>query len=318
MAQQTLAVDLQDAAQEVFEAVRIERLVAAINERLDLVVVMRVMVMMMLMVVAMIVTASGVIVVVAVIVRVVMAVIVVVVVVVFREEIRVDLELRIQIEAAQVEDFLDVRIAEIDDANGRARVHVQQAMLERFERGGIDEIGLGDEQAVRETDLPLHHFVLVELRVRVFCIDEGDDRVEQEFVGDRVVHEKRLRHGARIRETRRFDHHAVEIERPRLLAVSEVFQRARQIAANRAADAAVAHLDDLLVRFLHEDFVVDVLFAELVLDHGDLHAVLLVQNALEQRGFAATQKAGQDGYGNHGVACVLVCVRGLRGPRQAQ
>jgi hypothetical protein len=28
--------------------------------------------------------------------------------------------------------------------------------------------------------------------------------------------------------------------------------------------------------------------------------VLVVQDALEQGGFAAAQKAGQDGYGNHG------------------
>ncbi len=90
---------------------------------------------------------------------------------------------------------------------------------------------------------------------------------------------------------------------------------ARQIAADRAADAAVAHLDDLLGGFLHEDVVVDVFFAELVLDDGDLHAVLFVQDALEQRGFAAAQKAGQDGYGNH-VAKVLVCVRDMRERRE--
>ena len=44
-----------------------------------------------------------------------------------------------------------------------------------------------------------------------------------------------------------------------------------------------------------QDLVVDVLFAELVLDHGDLHAVLLVQDALEQRGLAAAEEARQDG-----------------------
>ena len=45
VAQQPLAVDLQDAAEEVFETIRIERLIAAVDERLDLVVVVRVMVM---------------------------------------------------------------------------------------------------------------------------------------------------------------------------------------------------------------------------------------------------------------------------------
>jgi hypothetical protein len=55
-----------------------------------------------------------------------------------------------------------------------------------------------------------------------------------------------------------------------------------------------------LLIWMHEDFVVDILFAELVLDHGDLHAVLFVQDALEQGGFAAAEEAGQDSDGNHG------------------
>jgi hypothetical protein len=50
----------------------------------------------------------------------------------------------------------------------------------------------------------------------------------------------------------------------------------------------------------HEDVVVDVLFAELVLDDRDLLAVGLGQDALEQRGFARAEKAGQDGRGNEG------------------
>ena len=47
---------------------------------------------------------------------------------VFGEEVRVDFQLRIQVEAAQVEDFLDVRFAEIDDLDRRPRVHVQQTV----------------------------------------------------------------------------------------------------------------------------------------------------------------------------------------------
>jgi hypothetical protein len=74
----------------------------------------------------------------------------------------------------------------------------------------------------------------------------------------------------------------------------QIGQRLHQIAADRAADAAVAHLHDLLAAVLHQDLVVDVFFAELVLDHGDLHAVLLVEDALEQRGLAAAEEAGQD------------------------
>jgi len=112
---------------------------------------------------------------------------------------------------------------------------------------------------------------------------------------------KSLRNGAGICEAGRFDDHAVEIQLARLLLRGQVAEHPRQVAADRAADAAVAHLDDLLARVLHENFVVDVFFAELVLDHGDLHAVLFIQDALEQGGFAAAEKAGQDSDWDHVV-----------------
>jgi hypothetical protein len=74
----------------------------------------------------------------------------------------------------------------------------------------------------------------------------------------------------------------------------------RRVFADGAADAAVAHLDDLLLGFGHQDVAVDVLFAELVLDDRDLLAMGLGQDALEQRGFARAEKAGEDGRGNEG------------------
>jgi hypothetical protein len=68
--------------------------------------------------------------------------------------------------------------------------------------------------------------------------------------------------------------------------LGQVLQRGAQVVADGAADAAVAHLDDVFLRVSHQDLVVDVHFAELVLDHRDLLAVGLGQHALEQRGFA--------------------------------
>jgi hypothetical protein len=54
---------------------------------------------------------------------------------------------------------------------------------------------------------------------------------------------------------------------------SQQLQGGAQVFADGAADAAIAHLDDLLAGVGHEDVVVDVLLAELVLDDGDLLAV---------------------------------------------
>jgi hypothetical protein len=221
-------------------------------------------------------------------------------VLVFGEEVRIDFELGIQVETAQIEDFLDIGVTEIHHLDRRARIHVQQAMAQVVEGGFIHEVRLGNEQTVRKADLALHHFVLIQLVIRVLRVDQRDDRVEQEFVGDLVVHEERLRHRAGVRETCGFDHDAFEIQFAGALFRGQVAEHACQVAANCAADAAVAHLDDLFVAVLHEDLVIDVLFAELVLDHGDLHAVLFVQDALEQCGFTAAEEAGQDSDGNHG------------------
>src|SRR5207245_3783819 len=73
---------------------------------------------------------------------------------------------------------------------------------------------------------------------------------------------------------------------------------ADQIAAYGAADAAVVHLDDLLFALLDE-VGIDARLAELVLDHRDALAVLLLEDAVEERGLAAAEKSRQDGDGHH-------------------
>ena len=73
---------------------------------------------------------------------------------------------------------------------------------------------------------------------------------------------------------------------------------ADQVAAHGAADAAVVHLDDLLVARL-DDVVVDADLAELVLDHRDALAVVLLEDAVEQRGLAAAEEAGEDRHRHH-------------------
>ena len=53
---------------------------------------------------------------------------------------------------------------------------------------------------------------------------------------------------------------------------------------------------------MKQQLVVDTLFAELVFNHGDAMAMLLAQDPVEQRGFAAAQKAGQDRDRNIGLS----------------
>ena len=145
--------------------------------------------------------------------------------------------------------------------------------------------------------------MLVELCHGVLSVDHRDDGVQQIAHADLIVHEESLRHRGRVGQASGLDDHAVELQGARFALLKQLAQNAYQIAAHRAADAAVVHLNDLLFAVLHQQLVVDTGFAELVFNHSYAVAVLFLQDAVEQRGFAAAEEAGEDGDGNlaHGV-----------------
>ena len=189
----------------------------------------------------------------------------------------------------------------------RARVHGAQAVLQIEQFLLADQIGLADEDLVGETDLTLGFQPLVELVLGVLGIDQCDDGIEQVALGHLVVHEEGLRYRTGIGHAGGLDDDALEIDLALAALFGQILQRGTQVIADGAADAAVAHLDDLFLRVSHQDLVVDVLFAELVLDHGDFLAMRLGQHTLEQRGLAGAEEAGEDGGGNegHGKPCLF-------------
>ena len=72
---------------------------------------------------------------------------------------------------------------------------------------------------------------------------------------------------------------------------------AHQIAAHGAVDAAVVYLEHFFVG-VDDDLVVDAEFAEFVDDDGVFLAVRLGQNAVEKRGLAGAEIAGEHGDGD--------------------
>ncbi len=64
-----------------------------------------------------------------------------------------------------------------------------------------------------------------------------------------------------------------------------------QVATHGAADAVVVHFGNLFAAILHQDFLVDILLAELVFTYGNLVAVLLLQDAVERSSFIGAEKA---------------------------
>ena len=128
---------------------------------------------------------------------------------------------------------------------------------------GRDQIGLGQEELVGKADLAARFLAVVQLLVGVLGVDQGQDGVDEIGLGDLVVHEEGLGDGAGIGQARGLDHDAVELHQALAALGGQQLQGLAQVFADGAADAAVAHLDDLFVGLRHQDVVVDVLFAEL-------------------------------------------------------
>ena len=131
--------------------------------------------------------------------------------------------------------------------------------------------------------------------LRVLRVHERDDGVELEVFAQVVVDEEGLRHGAGIGEARGLDDDVVELVPP----LDELVEDADEVAAHRAADAAVGGLEDFLFR-ADDDLVVDADLTELVLDHGNTLAVLLGQDAVQESRLARAEKAREHGDRNAG------------------
>ena len=122
----------------------------------------------------------------------------------------------------------------------------------------------------------------------VLGVDERDDGVERDLLQHGIVEEEGLGDRHRVGEPAGLDQDVVD-------TVDELADHVEQVRAHRrdAADAAVAHLDDLFVG-RHHEIRVDVDLTELVLDHGDAPAVLLAQDVVEQCRLPRAEEAGED------------------------
>ena len=215
-----------------------------------------------------------------------------------RQEIGIDVEFGIQIEATQVKYFLQGHFAKMHGTLRCPRVHVAQAVLQGIELLRRDQVGLADKDLVGKADLAARLLAIGELLLGVLGVHQRQDGIEQIGFSHFVVHEKGLRHRAGIGQAGGFDHHALKVQLALASFFAQIAQGGAQILADGAADAAVVHLDDLLAGLTDQNIGVNVLFTELVLNDCNLLTMGLVQYTLEQRGLARTQEAGQDGDGN--------------------
>ena len=202
------------------------------------------------------------------------------------QKIGVDVELGIEVKALQIQHFRQGDFPEMHSFLGRTRIHVLDAVLQRVQLLRRYQVRFTDENLIRKPDLTACFLAVIQLLLPVLGIHQGDDGIEQERFSDFIVHEKGLRHGAGVGQTRGFDDDALKVQQPFALFGRQHLQGGTQIFPNGAADAAIAHLNDLLLGFAHQNIGIDIFFAEFIFNHRDFLTVGFTQNPLEQGGFA--------------------------------
>lgn len=282
--QQSGTVNVQYGSQKIFQFCRVKSSAAAVHKALHIVIMVMVMVMVMVVVTVMPVLTACI----------AFMVIMTVVVRLFTEEVGVYVQPGIEVKAAQIQHLRQRHFAEMHHLLPRARIHVCEAVLQLFQLIICYQVGFADENAVGKADLFARLLMLVELLPGMFGVHQRDDGVEQKLLRHFLIHEKRLRHRSRVSNAGSLYQHPLKVQLTRFFSLRQRLQCLAQVFAYGAADAAIAHLNNLLFGVAYQYFVVDILFAELVFYYGNFLPVRLGQHALEQSGFARAQKAGNN------------------------
>ena len=172
----------------------------------------------------------------------------------------------------------------------RGRVQAPQPVVQPGLRR--PQVGLRQHDHIRDRHL-LHAFQVPVQRAHALQrIHHRDDPAEAEPPRDREG-DQRLDDRRRVRQPRRLDQHAVEP--PHLspdALLQQVPQRLHQVAPHRAAQAARAQLDRVVVAG-GDQRVVDPDLAELVDDHGSVRQVRVAQPGVQHGRLAAAQETRQ-------------------------
>jgi hypothetical protein len=111
------------------------------------------------------------------------------------------------------------------------------------------------------------------------------------------VRHRGLQHRSRVGEAGGLQDHPAKHDSSIVEIAQQRFQRLDQIAAQRAAETTALQQHDVVADRFDQEMIEPGL-AELVDDHGGLGQRRVVDQAVEQRGLAGAEKAGQHGEGN--------------------
>ena len=115
-----------------------------------------------------------------------------------------------------------------------------------------NQIGLVEQHDIGKGKLFLRFVRSIELAQEVLGVDNSYDRIELGFAMDVLIDKEGLRDRGRICKACGFDQYPVESSLP----PHQSTQYTDEIAADGAANAAVVHLENLLVR-IDDEIIVD-------------------------------------------------------------
>ena len=182
--------------------------------------------------------------------------------------------------------------ARIKDVCGN--VERPQPCAQRRHQLSVAQIRLGQNQPVGHRYLFGRLGKAADLGRAVDGVNRGDDAGETEMVAQDGLGQQRVGDRRRIRQSGSLDDDPAEIRHlaarsPRQLLA----QRLLQIAAHRAAQAAVFQQQRAFGDALQQ-MMVEPDLAELVDEDENVGQLRRAQQTLQQRGFAAAEKAGDD------------------------
>lgn len=190
------ALSAVDKALHIIVIVVVMRVVAVLAMLMIAVVVSAMLIMHMFMLVLMgviVMLALAMVVIAGAVVTVVMSMFMLV----FPEEVGVDVQLGIQIEAAQVQTLSPRGTSPKCTARIGARGFMCfEAVGQRVGRASVTRSVLDMKHLVGKTHLTARFLARVQLLIGVLGIDQRDDGVDQIGLGNLIVHEERLSHGA--------------------------------------------------------------------------------------------------------------------------
>lgn len=197
------------------------------------------------------------------------------------EEVRIVFEGTFQIEGALVENAGEIDAGTGGLVDARRGIDGAHDILDAGDFFRRNEIGLVDDNDIGKSDLVFGFAAVLQAQRQVLGIDKCDHRVKLGLGAHVVIHEEGLGDRNGIGKASGLDNDAVESAGP----AHQAFDHADEVAAHRAADAAIVHFVDFFVGF-DDQIVVDADLAEFVDDDSVFLAVVLGQDTVEKRRLA--------------------------------